>query len=276
MKDYTQREMTVERDKMIAISGLARMFGKVFSMLSDPEGWDNPTPIYLAGIWRDNIHQDLLWIGQRFPPQLAVALEIGDGKGESAASAQLPDGIANTPLAAAAARFKWLSDRPARPARYRAPSWSWASSNFCISWLLDTTKWEIEGSRGDDISTSTTLYMTLVKGQIDATPDEYGAVAGGSITVRGPLVQVSRRRVPLPQEARKRYSAATSAQALRLPETATVESRQSAGKTMSGTADKVHHGFVRSQDGLVFEYYPDDEFESEPVAQQAYRCLFEG
>ncbi len=80
MNDYTQRKMIVEGDN---IRGLARMyFCKALSMLSDLEGYDDPTPIYLAGIQRNNIHRDLLWIGQRFSPQLAVALGIGGGKGE--------------------------------------------------------------------------------------------------------------------------------------------------------------------------------------------------
>ncbi len=48
VNDYTQREMTVEGDKMIAISGLARMFCQVLSMLPDPKGQGNPTPIYFS------------------------------------------------------------------------------------------------------------------------------------------------------------------------------------------------------------------------------------
>ncbi len=35
----------------------------------------------------------------------------------------------------------------------------------------------MEGGRGGEISTNTTPYMTVVKGQIDARPDEYFAVA---------------------------------------------------------------------------------------------------
>jgi hypothetical protein len=277
VNDYTQRGMAVESDKMVAISGLARIFGKVFSMLSDAEDWDNTTPIYLAGLWRDNIHQDLLWLGQRFPPQLAAALEIGDGKeGSASDSTQLRNGIANKPFAAVAARLKWLSEHPARPAKYRAPSWSWASSNFCISWLLDLTKWEIE-SGGREAPSIMTPYMTLVKGQIDGTPDEYGAVAAGSITVRGPLVEVRRRRVPLPAEDRERYLATMNARLSPLPVATTVESRASAAAVISGNVDHVHYAFVRSQSGLVFEYYPDDEFDSHPPAQQGtYRCLRDG
>ncbi|KAK0624024.1 hypothetical protein B0T14DRAFT_602471 [Immersiella caudata] len=120
--DYTQREITVESDKLIALSGMARVFGKVFSMLS--EDWDNATPAYLAGIWRDNLHQDLLWFGRRFPEQMTTAVNLeGDGTTSSGTTQQQND-IANKAAQAAAQRLKSFHDRPAKPAKYRAPSWS--------------------------------------------------------------------------------------------------------------------------------------------------------
>lgn len=114
--DYTQREITVESDKLVAISGMARVFGKVFSMLS--EDWDNTTPSYLAGLWRDNIHQDLLWFGQRFPQQMTAAVDLGDGTSSANPTQQHQSDIANEPFEAAAARLGSFRDRPAKPAKY--------------------------------------------------------------------------------------------------------------------------------------------------------------
>jgi len=270
--DYTQREITVESDKLVAISGMARVFGKVFSLLS--EDWDNPTPAYLAGIWRDNIHQDLLWFGQRFPQQMATAVELGDGTSSSEPT-QHQNKVANEPFQAAAARLKSFRDRPAKPTKYRAPSWSWASSNYCVSWLLDITKWDIE-LKGGEHSTSMTPYMTLVRGQINARPDDYGAVASGSITAKAPVVEVKRRRIPLSAEDREYMAALNIRHSPLIQEAATPESQASVNKAISQTADKAYYAFVRSHDGLVFDYFPDDEFESKAVArQETYNCLFD-
>jgi hypothetical protein len=273
--DYTQREITVESDKLVAISGMARMFGKVLSMLS--EDWDNATPAYLAGLWRDNLHQDLLWFGQRFPQQMATALDLGDDTSppNAAQQQQQQSDVANEPFEAAAARIKSFRDRPAKPASYRAPSWSWASSNYCISWLLDMTKWDIE-LKGGEHSTTMTPYMTLVRGQIHASPDDYGAVASGSITVKAPLVEVKRRRIPLSAEDRQYMADLNVRYSPLIKEAATPQSQASVNEVFSQTADKAYHAFVRSKRGLVFDYFPDDEFESKPVArQETYKCLFD-
>jgi hypothetical protein len=282
VSDYSQRELTVESDKMVAISGLARVFGRVFAMLEKKEAGQHDdtatTPLYLAGLWRDSIHEDLLWLGQRFPQQLSMVLEIGDADGQPPASPS-PAGpqqdIANEPFEAAAARMKWAKERPARPSQYRAPSWSWASSNLCVSWLLDLTKWEIE-MRGGEHSTIKTSYMTLLEGHVDAEPDEYGAVAAGYITVKGPLVQVGRRSVPFSPTSRN-LLAEVNSQSSPLMDLMSAQSRESASNAILQTADQVNHAFVRTQRGLVFEYFPDDEFESTAALQESeYKCLFDG
>ncbi|KAK5659842.1 hypothetical protein OQA88_13305 [Cercophora sp. LCS_1] len=275
--DYTQRGLTVESDKLIAVSGMARVFGKVFSMLS--QDWENPTPSYLAGIWRDNVHQDLLWFGQRFPQQMSAVVDLG-GDGASLTASNLStqqhqNDVANEPFEAAEARLKSFRDRPSKPAKYRAPSWSWASSNYCISWLLDITKWDIE-RRGGEHSTTMTPYMTLLSGQINATPDDYGAVASGCITVKAPLVEVKRRRIPLSAEDRKYMSELNVRYSPLIKEAATPEAQASVDKAFSQTADKAYYAFVRSRGGFIFDYFPDDEFASMPVARQdSYKCLFD-
>ncbi|KAK3344507.1 heterokaryon incompatibility protein-domain-containing protein [Lasiosphaeria hispida] len=285
--DYTQREITVDGDKLVAISGLARIFGQVFDMVTSPreeEGEvkkDSP-PAYLAGIWRHSLHSDLLWFAKRYPRQMAMALEIGDddnGKPTASTTPQFPTqhqrDIANEPFAAAAARQRWLQNRPARPSRYRAPSWSWASSNFCVSWFLDMTKWGIE-MNGGDYSTVTTPFLTLVDGRVVADPDAYGAVTSGYIAVRAPLVAARRRSVPLLPKDRE-IIMAVNFQPTPLSEAATSRSRKSASRSISQTMDMAGYHFVQTESGLIFECFLDDEVDPGPVIHESeYKCLFDG
>jgi hypothetical protein len=137
------------------------------------------------------------------------------------------------------------------------------------------TKWDIELGGGEH-STTTEPYMTLVEGHIDAEPDEYGAVTAGSITVRGPLVEVRRRSVALSAEDAG-HIAALNSQISLLGKATTAQLRESASNLTSQTASRAGHGFVRTQGGLVFEYFQDDEVEPSPVEEQGvYKCLFDG
>lgn len=91
IKDYTSRKLTVQNDKLPALSGLA-------SRLADMTGDE-----YLAGLWKGHIIEDLFW-----RVQARVEQRI-----------QVPGG------------FEHVIGRtlcvPKRPSQYRAPSWSWAS-----------------------------------------------------------------------------------------------------------------------------------------------------
>lgn len=78
LEAYTRCALTKPGDKFVAISGIAKEFARAI----DDE--------YLAGLWRKNLMNNLLW----------VAKDV------------LSPGI---------------SPQPVRPTPYRAPSWSWAS-----------------------------------------------------------------------------------------------------------------------------------------------------
>ncbi|KAJ8489922.1 hypothetical protein ONZ51_g2650 [Trametes cubensis] len=49
IKDYTSRTLSDSSDRLVAISGLAEMFAPILG------------PDYVAGLWKDNLFQDLLW-----------------------------------------------------------------------------------------------------------------------------------------------------------------------------------------------------------------------
>lgn len=137
------------------------------------------------------------------------------------------------------------------------------------------TKWDIE-LQGGEHSTTMTSYMTLIRGQINARPDDYGAVASGSLLVKGPLAEVKRRRIPLSAEDREYMAALNVRYSPLIREAATPESQASVNTAISQTADKAFYAFARSQDGHIFDYFPDDEFESKALGrQESYKCLFD-
>jgi hypothetical protein len=84
VRDYTERELTVSRDKLVAISGVARILAPVY-------GID-----YVAGLWV----KDLLWL---------------------------------------LVWYKYSGPSAARDVTmiYRAPSWSWASVDGSVSFLIE-------------------------------------------------------------------------------------------------------------------------------------------
>ncbi|KAH9480011.1 hypothetical protein JR316_0006608 [Psilocybe cubensis] len=51
LEDYSQRNMTAPSDKLVALSGVAAQFQRVW-----------PRSEYLAGIWRHTLVEDLLWL----------------------------------------------------------------------------------------------------------------------------------------------------------------------------------------------------------------------
>ncbi|KAJ6473287.1 hypothetical protein C8R45DRAFT_1217716 [Mycena sanguinolenta] len=79
--EYTRRDLTHEKDRLIAIGAVAEEFGRF---------WKNSE--YVAGVWRHNLLEDLLWSKQHI---------VG-------------------------------GSLPGRPAEYRAPTWSWASVNCTV------------------------------------------------------------------------------------------------------------------------------------------------
>jgi hypothetical protein len=95
---YSRGNLTRETDKLIALSGLA-------SRVQLYTGWN-----YLAGLWEQNLLQQLLWYNvARYPN--------GRGRGRE----RLPG---------------------KRPLEYCAPTWSWASINGDISWHHPKVKYK--------------------------------------------------------------------------------------------------------------------------------------
>ncbi|KAK3990670.1 heterokaryon incompatibility protein-domain-containing protein [Cladorrhinum sp. PSN332] len=81
VEDYTKLQLSYEKDILPALGGLAWHFG-----------CSGPPSQYLAGLWRNTLHRDLLW----HTPTLGV-------------------------------NDKEAKRKQRRPTRWRAPSWSWAS-----------------------------------------------------------------------------------------------------------------------------------------------------
>ena len=104
IEDYSQRSMSNERDKLRAISGLAKK-----CMIRYPDQ-------YLAGLWQSEMTRDLLWRVQ--------------GKQERAISISTlltaPSNILQS--------HRQIISVSVRSAPYRAPTWSWASVNTPVTW----------------------------------------------------------------------------------------------------------------------------------------------
>lgn len=124
VRRYSARDLTQEMDKLPALSGLAHEY-------RDTWGGD-----YLAGLWRKDLWQGLLWKRR--------ALE-------------------------SSCDFR-------RPKTYRAPSWSWASTEGEIDFSDNSTT--RQECRVDILHASTQL----------AGLDPMGQVSGGQIVLRGILM----------------------------------------------------------------------------------------
>lgn len=86
---YSRTQLTKPGDKLIAISGIAKYFTSKLQVVDD---------MYMAGIWRRDLHIQLLW--HTWKPGLDEGVQ-----------------------------------EPHRPIHYRAPTWSWAAVDAAISFL---------------------------------------------------------------------------------------------------------------------------------------------
>lgn len=91
VQDYSTRSLTVEQDKLPALSGVARM-------LANQTG-----DSYYAGLWERHIHEDLCW---RVYPHEEIRVFVPDGF----------DHVYGQTLCIIT-----------RASKYQAPSWSWAT-----------------------------------------------------------------------------------------------------------------------------------------------------
>ncbi|KAK4121894.1 HET-domain-containing protein [Parathielavia appendiculata] len=110
VEDYTHLCLTYDKDIFPAILGMARLMQRA---RGQHEGSSNR---YVAGLWEDALLRgDLLWHVE-LPLQSHVRLGNGSNGGGDSGGA----GGTNTSGA-------WAGGWACRPARWRAPSWSWAS-----------------------------------------------------------------------------------------------------------------------------------------------------
>jgi hypothetical protein len=61
IEDYSLRDLTFTKDKLVAISGIAKLYSKEYSLMYN-EGRHDQTHYYLAGIWRQKIEQQQMWV----------------------------------------------------------------------------------------------------------------------------------------------------------------------------------------------------------------------
>ena len=134
---YTARALTVSEDKLPALAALATVFSPVLG------------PTYLAGIWESALPTALLWIPDS---------EYPDAEFRSFASGHL--------------------DRVARRKKnYRAPTWSWASTDSLVTYPDDI----LEGS---DICKAVECKTSPKNPMLP-----FGEITSGYIKIRGRIRQ---------------------------------------------------------------------------------------
>ncbi|OBT86755.1 hypothetical protein VE02_04233 [Pseudogymnoascus sp. 03VT05] len=131
VEDFTYRDLTYEKDRLPALSSLARMLP--FSQVE-----------YLAGLWQNRLADDLIWLNP-------LGRTYSDLDDNSAASAR--------------------PDTPKLPNGYRiqgeyAPSWSWASISALVAFKIGDLddvipEWRITGATCTPITTN--LYGPVSK-----------------------------------------------------------------------------------------------------------------
>lgn len=128
VKDYANRNLTKYSDKLIAIAGVAQ------------EAEKRTKNKYLAGLWRDHLFMNLVWY---------VHSSIGDDRFDHE-NRELP------------------GDLPYRETDSVAPSWSWASINWRISY---------------DTFLQQKQFCEIIDAQVDGTQQ----IMTGRITIHGDM-----------------------------------------------------------------------------------------
>ncbi len=137
LDNYTQCELTKGTDKLVAISGVARVLADQFR------------DQYLAGLWQSNLVGGLCWrvSGMRRATQELV------------------------PVGGYARRWE-TSRRASPPAPYLAPSWSWASVDGCVV----PGPFLSAGEGGGHGSTRSLVAVTAVVAEPETLDNAFGAV----------------------------------------------------------------------------------------------------
>jgi hypothetical protein len=164
--DYSAREITMAKDKLVAIGALARRY----HMATGDQ--------YLAGLWKSSLHTDLLWT-----------------RGDHIFTVYFP------------------APKIGRPKRYRAPSWSWASIDGIVSYVLAHGFWSIRKSRIE-------LMDYRVKLAADNNP--FGMVEDAWLLLRGRIKEFSSRDIEsttyLPTDDREASTSTGQPEKQKVPE----------------------------------------------------------
>jgi hypothetical protein len=158
IEEYSNRKLTVETDKLVAISGLAQMMSESmtprYRLLEGiqrrawqlwQKGTLRPKATYLSGVWREGLPRQLLWCIE-YPTQVDNSFQH------------------------------------TRPLEYRAPSWSWASIDGPVCY--------------DDMAKSSTMAEKshIIISNYHCSPvlpsNPMGLITGGYLVVTGPLAPV--------------------------------------------------------------------------------------
>lgn len=132
IENYTMRNLTMQRDKLTALAGVARAVA------------EETRDLYLAGLWGRHFLEDLCW---RMYPQEEIT-DRRDAK--------------NTPV-----KGKILGT-VRRPTEYRAPSWSWASLDGPVRHIpLSYSKLVSKVIKCSTIPAGKDLYGRVSGGRLD-------------------------------------------------------------------------------------------------------------
>ncbi|KAI1655586.1 heterokaryon incompatibility protein-domain-containing protein [Daldinia decipiens] len=155
---YSRTKLTRQSDKLVAISGVARwIHEQEVSLRIDESSGNEPKEEdeYLAGLWRKHIETQLLW----------YVLRPNTKGGEKPSKSLQQD----------------YGYHYARPKKYFAPSWSWASTRNFIEYGI---AFDAEAGDGDP-SCRWARLITVLKAETELISKEgaYGGVTGGALHV---------------------------------------------------------------------------------------------
>ncbi|KAJ9657647.1 hypothetical protein H2198_004175 [Neophaeococcomyces mojaviensis] len=146
LADYTMRRLTHGSDKLVALSGLANKASELLKCE------------YLAGTWQVDLHMGLCW----YVAPLYGLMHSGNQM------------TAFNPLFQGTSR---------RALEYRAPSWSWASMDGPIEFLMESDP---------GVAELTTSSVEYVDASVQlTTANKFGAVEAAQLTLKAPLKVIS-------------------------------------------------------------------------------------
>ncbi|KAL8795048.1 MAG: hypothetical protein Q9195_002496 [Heterodermia aff. obscurata] len=173
-EEYSQMHLSVATDKLPAFSGIARMVHRVLK---------SPKEDYIAGLWRPELLAELLWekYSEEYPiPRRMTALSSPRARltPRNDCHAREWDKSPQEKIEVIHATFS---------SPYIAPSWSWASFDgpFWVPFDRDYYKTDRLG-----------VYAKILQAKTFPKSDDYGAVSGGFLQIRGFLYDVELASCP--------------------------------------------------------------------------------